>query len=116
MKVMAKDFSWGAYFMLGTHMWRCPDDLFGGKMKGDAAQTAPDTAAFSEKYRSLQCDGAEWLAVTERMRAGGLNQIVVDIGEGLRFPSPRAIPNLPSTAAGRQTGCAMRFVGFAAWG
>ena len=87
MKGMDKDFSWGAYFMLGTHMWRCPDDLFGGKMKGDAAQTAPDTGWFSRKYRTLQCDDGEWRAVTERMRAGGLNQIVIDIGEGLLFPS-----------------------------
>lgn len=79
---------WGAYFRVGTHMWRSPDDLFDGELRGDDAQKAPtDKEAFIRNYQRLELDMGEWNFITERMQSGGLNQMVIDLGEGIVFPS-----------------------------
>ena len=36
---------------------------------------------------TLQCDPAEWRALTDRLGAVGANMVVIDLAEGLRYPS-----------------------------
>ncbi len=52
----------------------------------------PESASLIElPYRlrsdSLRCDDDTWNAAVETLRAGGANQVLVDIGEGIRFDS-----------------------------
>ena len=61
-----KEFIWSALVHVGTRMW------------GDAPSDLPETLQFDEQtYR----------AIVRRMREIGMNQIVLDIGESLVYPS-----------------------------
>ena len=76
------DFTWSALVHLGVRMW------------GDKNQD--DRLHFSEeRYRR----------VTARMAEIGMNQLVIDIGEGIRLPSH---PELAVRAPGRRRRCARR--------
>lgn len=64
------------YLGLGNNMW-CdwyPDDLDISKIK----EGIPD--------KKLRCNDAIWRKVTDHAAAVGLNQLVVDVGEGLVYP------------------------------
>lgn len=45
------------------------------------------TRADAEKHEVLGCDDGEWRIVTDRMAANRLNMIVIDLLEGVRYPS-----------------------------
>ena len=45
------------------------------------------TRADAEKHEVLGCDDGEWRIITDRMAANRLNMIVIDLLEGVRYPS-----------------------------
>lgn len=63
---MKEDFIWGTLIHLGTRMWS-------------------DLAA--DRVDRLRFDETHYRAVTERMGRIGVNMVVLDLGEGLVFPS-----------------------------
>ena len=75
---------WGLVFHLGTNMWsdvRVADRVTEGPRKwggADGWALYSDTMRFDESF---------WREVTARMAAKGLNTIVLDLGEGLYYPS-----------------------------
>ena len=58
------EFMWAGLFHFGSHMWN------------DAKENEP-----------LELDYGEWKRITDRMAAVGMNAIVVDVGEGVVWPS-----------------------------
>lgn len=60
---------WANLLHLGYNMW------------GDA----PD--AYTPKTDKLRCEDGLWVELTEKMAAAGLNMIVIDLGEGVKYQS-----------------------------
>lgn len=67
---------WSILLHLGFNMW--DDDP-----KSPSIQQNP----YREASDKLRCDRGTWDAVTNRMAAVGMNQVLVDVGEGIRFDS-----------------------------
>jgi len=72
---------WGALLHFGYNMWSDIPDERPDKKVPEWCKTFPYTA------KHMRFDYGLWKDVTARMAAGGLNTLVVDVGEGLRFPS-----------------------------
>jgi len=66
---------WADLIHLGTRMWGSD---------GVCREADEPNQHFSEK---LQCDDTVWRRVTDRLAASGANFVLIDIGEGLRYPS-----------------------------
>ena len=68
-------FIWADLIHLGTRMWGSD---------GVCREADEPSTAFSE---DLQCEDAVWGRVMDRLAKSGANFVVIDIGEGLRYPS-----------------------------
>ena len=68
---------WSCLFHFGTHMWY---DVPVDKDKALAGST-------SGVYESLRFDEGVWREWTDAMVKGGTNMVVMDIGEGVKYPS-----------------------------
>ena len=70
---------WADLVHLGVNMWVDHDIGY------------PDDQHFTLQRKgppkTLQCDEAQWREITSRMQARGLNMLVIDLAEGLEFPS-----------------------------
>lgn len=71
-------FIWGALFHFGTNMWSDIPVKSWGPIK-DLSLVA--------KADHLRFDESVWRVLTDRMKAAGMNLLVIDIGEGLQLQS-----------------------------
>ena len=76
-----KDFIWAGLFHMGTNMWNdsVPEkgwEPYVGEYRHYIG--AADHLRFDEKV---------WRSLTSRMVAAGMNMVVIDLGEALRYPS-----------------------------
>ena len=77
---MAKDkFIWANLMHLGVDMWI--DHPYGKPFDPHS------TLQLAGPSDELQCDEGEWRAITDRMAAVGMNMLVIDLAEGLQYPS-----------------------------
>ncbi len=76
----APDFWWGMLLHLGVNMWSdIPVDSWGA--------FRPDELPLVCQADHLRFDESVWQALTGRMQAAGMNLIVIDLGEGLKYES-----------------------------
>ena len=75
------DFIWAALLHMGTNMW-CDQipDKWGGPYKGEDINLIceADHLRFDEKV---------WCSLTDRMAKVGMNMVIIDLGEAIRYPS-----------------------------
>ena len=73
-------FIWAALLHMGTNMWCDQVPETWGPYKGEDAKLvcAADHLRFDEKV---------WRTVTDRMVQVGMNMVIIDLGEAVRFPS-----------------------------
>ncbi len=72
--------AWGLLVHLGLNMWADrPVEEWGGVPKEDLA--------FSTAAPKLRFDEPLWNEVVKRMADAGMNQVVIDLGEGVRYES-----------------------------
>ena len=74
------DMLWAGLFHMGTNMWCDQVPKAWGPFKGDALKLicAADHLRFDEKV---------WRAITGRMAEVGMNMVVIDLGEAIKYPS-----------------------------
>jgi len=72
---------WGALLHFGYNMWSDIPVERPDKKVPSYAKNFPFAA------REMRFDYGLWKEATEKMAAGGMNMVVVDVGEGLRYPS-----------------------------
>ena len=74
------DFIWAALLHMGTNMWSDQVPSSWGPFKGDELKLicAADHVRFDEKV---------WRSVTGRMAEVGMNMVIIDLGEAVKFPS-----------------------------
>ena len=72
-------FIWADLVHLGVNMW----------IDHDVGSPDDQHATLQQKGppEILQCDESQWLEITARMQIRGLNMLVIDLAEGLVFPS-----------------------------
>ena len=70
---------WANLVHLGVDMWVDHSRLRDYPLKLTLQRGGPSD--------TLQCDSGEWRAITDRMAAKGLNMIVIDLAEGVKYPS-----------------------------
>ena len=71
---------WAYMLKLGTNMW-C--DVVPPKW----AHYAADELHYKGAADHLRCDDALWREVTDKARAVGFNMLLMDLGEGIQYPS-----------------------------
>lgn len=69
---------WADLIHLGTRMWGSD---------GVCREADELTGSYSGFSETLRCDDAVWRRVTDRLAASGANFVVIDIGEGMKYPS-----------------------------
>jgi len=75
------DFIWAGLFHMGTNMWNdCVPDVGWEPYVGEYRHLigASDHVRFDEGV---------WRSITARMATAGMNMVVIDLGEALRYPS-----------------------------
>ena len=75
------DFIWAGLFHMGTNMWNdCVPDIGWEPYVGEYRHLigASDHVRFDEGV---------WRSITARMATAGMNMVVIDLGEALRYPS-----------------------------
>ena len=72
---------WGALLHFGYNMWSDIPLERPDKKVPDYAKNFPYAA------KEMRFDYGLWKDVTAKMAAGGMNMLVVDVGEGMRYPS-----------------------------
>ena len=74
------DFIWAALLHMGTSMWSDQPVTSWGPYKGEDLKLvcAADHVRFDEKV---------WRTVTDRMVQVGMNMVIIDLGEAVKFPS-----------------------------
>ncbi len=76
----ADKFAWGLLVHLGMNMWADrPVEEWGGIPKEDLP--------FSSSAPKLRFDEPLWNEVIKRMADAGMNQVVIDLGEGIQYES-----------------------------
>jgi len=76
----APAFMWGALLHMGTNMWSdVPVDTWGA--------FKPEELHLVCQADHLRFSEAVWQALTGRMKAAGMNQVVIDLGEALQYES-----------------------------
>lgn len=89
----AKGITWSFLLHLGANMWEdvprppAPDGGWPSYLKGEALEYQISGRKLSGAKDYLRCDQATWDAATSEMVAQGLNQVVIDLGEGVVYPS-----------------------------
>ena len=73
-------FAWAYMLKVGTNMW---SDV----VPPTWSHYAPDEVHFKKAADYLRCDDALWRELTERARAAGFNMLLMDLGEGIVYPS-----------------------------
>jgi len=76
----APGFAWGALWHMGTNMWSDLPEQTQGPHK-------TDNVGIKDQADYLRFDEASWQALTARMKAAGMNQVVIDLGEALQYQS-----------------------------
>ena len=76
----APGFMWGALWHMGTNMW---SDI--PIRKQGAFKT--DDIYIKDQADYLRFDETVWQTLTARMKAAGMNQVVIDLGEALQYQS-----------------------------
>ena len=76
----APSFAWGALWHMGTNMWSDLPEQTQGPHK-------TDHVGIKDQADYLRFDEASWQALTARMKAAGMNQVVIDLGEALQYQS-----------------------------
>ena len=71
---------WGALWHMGTNMWSDRPIQKEGKWK-------TDDIYIKNMSDTLRFDEAVWRTLTARMKAAGMNQVVIDLGEALQYQS-----------------------------
>ena len=73
-------FTWCYMLKLGTNMWcDCVPPRWGN--------LKPDEMHYKAPSEELRCDDSLWRELTEKARAAGFNMLLMDLGEGVQFPS-----------------------------
>jgi hypothetical protein len=89
----AEKFAWSFLIHLGTNMWEdvprppAPPNGWPEYLKGEMLERAKLNRKLSGAKDFLNCDEATWRRTVDEVAAQGLNQLVVDIGEGVVYPS-----------------------------
>ena len=89
----AKGFAWGFLLHLGANMWEdiprppAPEGGWPDYLKGEALEHAINGRRLSGAKDYLRCDDAMWDAAVDEIVSQGLNQVVIDLGEGVVYPS-----------------------------
>jgi hypothetical protein len=73
-------FMWGVLLHMGVNMWSDIPVMSWGPYKGD------DLKLLCQADH-LRFDETVWQALTARMKAAGMNQVVIDLGEALQYES-----------------------------
>lgn len=76
----APGFIWSALLHMGTNMWSDIPVSAWGPFKGEQLKLVC-------KADHLRFDEAVWQALTARMKAAGMNMVVIDLGEALQYES-----------------------------
>ena len=73
--------SWGFLIHLGMHMW--------GDAPLDRSKYNPerDSYRYAETNDTLRCDDAVWRECTDKLAKGGIDTLIIDVGEGVVYPS-----------------------------
>ena len=75
-----KDEVWCYMLKLGTNMWcDCVPPKWGS--------LKPEEMHYKAASDHLRCDDALWAELTEKARAAGFNMLLMDLAEGIRYPS-----------------------------
>ena len=90
---MPRDFAWGVLLHFGANMWGdgtinwadAPDSPEAEKDWGAKKPAGLSRAPIVRNY--LRFDEGVWREATRRMQAGGLNMVLIDVGESLVYPS-----------------------------
>ena len=75
------DIIWAALLHMGLNMWfdvREEDWDFDEKRRTITCKCNADHVRFDEK---------QWRLITERMAAVGMNMVIIDLGEAIKYPS-----------------------------
>lgn len=80
------DFIWAVLLHFGTNMW-CDQPIARYETGEDLSKLTDEDLALNTASDRLRCDETVWRRFTERMSKGGLNMVVIDVGEGLRLTS-----------------------------
>ncbi len=75
-----RGFAWAYMLKLGTNMW-C--DVVPDKW----GRYTPDELHYKGPADHLRCDDGLWRELTEKARAAGFNMLLMDLGEGIQYPS-----------------------------
>ena len=74
------NFAWCYMLKLGTNMWcDCVPPRWGN--------LKPDEMHYKAPSETLRCDDALWRELTEKARAAGFNMLLMDLAEGVQYPS-----------------------------
>ena len=77
------DLIWGNLIHLGYNMWSDRKvDSWGGKK-----HLRPHILKNVHAHDHLRCDQKLWDDIAQQMAAAGMNMIVIDLGEGIQYPS-----------------------------
>ena len=86
-----EDFKWSYLVHFGKNMWGDkPRPMSKTSFPWKHLSDEEFAAASSDRYRSLsrvRFDEPVWRDISEELKANGCNQIVIDVGEFLRYPS-----------------------------
>ena len=75
-----KDFIWAYMLKIGTNMW-CDT------MPQKWMRYKPEHVHYKMAADHLRCDDALWRDMTEKAAAAGFNMLLIDLGEGIQYPS-----------------------------
>ena len=74
------NFAWCYMLKLGTNMWcDCVPPRWGN--------LKPDEMHYKAPSETLRCDDALWRELTDKARAAGFNMLLMDLSEGVQYPS-----------------------------
>ena len=82
--VPKKDLIWAALLHMGTNMWSDQPVESWGPYKGDDLKLVC-------KADHVRFDEAVWRRLTDRMARAGMNMVVIDLGEAIRYPSHKEL-------------------------
>ena len=72
--------SWGFLIHLGMHMW--------GDAPLDRAKFDPrESYRYADTNLKLRCQDAVWRECVDKLAAGGIDTLIIDVGEGVVYPS-----------------------------
>ena len=76
------------YMQLGQHMWRGPMDTWDGQVRGDANAPLDEEAKWVTDHWDRLCfDEGSWRRITDYAAKKGVNSIMLDLAEGVVYPS-----------------------------